>query len=129
MRIYSRKKLNKFVSRPTTASELQALGKAMGLDVQVDRASNFNNLDGSLLILNTDPYGPGRHWVAVNKNTMEYFDPYAYDRLSWIPSKYKEASKTKQLQSIDGKNCGPLCLAWLASGNEIYKQLNDMYIG
>lgn len=129
MRIYSRKKLNKFVSKPTTASELQALGKAMGLDVQVDRASNFNNLDGSLLILNTDPYGPGRHWVAVNKNTMEYFDPYAYDRLSWIPSKYKEASKTKQLQSIDGKNCGPLCLAWLASGDEIYKQLNDMYIG
>lgn len=129
MRIYSRKKLNNIVSKPTTASELQALGKAMGLDVQVDRASNFNNLDGSLLILNTDPYGPGRHWVAVNKNTMEYFDPYAYDRLSWIPSKYKEASKTKQLQSIDGKNCGPLCLAWLASGDEIYKQLNDMYIG
>ena len=45
MKIYSRKKLNNLVKRPTSASELKAIGKAMGLDIQVDRAINFDKLN------------------------------------------------------------------------------------
>ena len=124
-----KKKLNSLVKRPTSASELIALGKLMGIDVEVDRAINFHKTKKDYVILNTDPTGPGRHWVAVNKKTMQYFDPYAYDRLKEVPSKYKEASNTKQLQTINGQNCGPLCMAWLANGDSIYDTMYDTYRG
>ncbi len=128
MKIFE-KKLNSFVKRPTSSAELVAMGKAMGLDVEVDRAINFNNTTKDYLILNTDPTGPGRHWVAVNKKTKQYFDPYGYDRLKAVPSLYKEASLTKQLQSLNGNNCGPLCLAWLAYGDKIFDTMYDAYRG
>lgn len=124
-----KKKLNSLVKRPTSASELIALGKLMGIDVEVDRAINFHKTKKDYVILNTDPTGPGRHWVAVNKKTKQYFDPYAYDRLKEVPPKYKEASNTKQLQTINGQNCGPLCLVWLANGDSIYDTMYDTYQG
>lgn len=126
---FTSKKLNKLVNRPTTASELEALGKSMNLDIEADRAINFNKTTKDLLILNTDDFGAGRHWVAVNKKTKQYFDPYGYDKLKHIPKGYKLASTTKQLQSLNGKNCGPLCLAWLAYGDAVYENMKDVYRG
>ena len=84
------------------------------------------------IIINLDDYGGGTHWVACNTDKKLYFDSYAQLPPFGIPSSYKRSSTYKELQNIDGQNCGPLCCLWLyyinfKSNDEFYKLFKDVY--
>lgn len=133
----SRRKINKFAHlridphHSTSETQLKQLANEMGFDIQTGRITDLDKLTADKLILNTDKYGPGRHWVAVDRQKNEYFDPYAYDGFQEVPRNLKLASRSKQLQSLNAKDCGLLCLAWLANPvtENFMKQFEDVYYG
>ncbi len=133
----SRRKLNKLPhlrvdpSRATSESQLHDLANAMGMTIQTGRITDLPKLTGDKLILNLDHYGPGTHWVAIDRQKKEYFDPYSYERPKEVPRGLKIASGTRQLQSLDAKDCGLLCLTWLYAprSDEFMKMFKDVYHG
>lgn len=75
--------------------------------------------------------GESTHWTALYKPDKIYFDSYAQ-----LPPKiikdYKPASTIKEIESIDGQNCGQLCILFLyycnyKSKQEFYKLFKDLY--
>jgi len=84
------------------------------------------------IIINLDDFGNGSHWVCYSRTHNMYFDSYAQKAPLGIPKNAKMASQKKELQSIEGKNCGPLCCLWLyyinnKSNDEYYKLFKDVY--
>jgi len=129
--------IHELVKRPTSESDLINLAASMGMSIGVDRLVNIGKRNEELLVLNLDPHGSGTHWVACNftKKKPLYFDPYAFNKPKEVNS-FLEASKTKQLQSLQAKDCGPLCVLWLwytthyDDGNKrFYDEFKDVYRG
>lgn len=90
---------------------------------------NYNNF-----IINLDDFGTGSHWVAFNKNKKIYFDSYSLPPPT-ILKKYvtKVASNSKELQTFDAEDCGPLCCLWLyfinyRTNKEYYNLFKDIYL-
>ena len=76
--------------------------------------------------------GNSTHWVALYKPKKLYFDSYAQSPPTVVPKNYKMASTNKEIESMDGNNCGQLCLLWLyyvnfKSNDEYYKLFKDLY--
>jgi len=83
------------------------------------------------IIINLDNKGNGTHWVSCNKIKKIYFDSYAQPPPNVLKD-YKEASTSKQLQSISSADCGWLCSLWLyyinyKSNKEYYDLFKDVY--
>jgi len=84
------------------------------------------------IIVNYRDAPNGSHWVAINKTKKMYFDSYAQPMLPELSSRYKRSSTTKEIQSIDGSNCGQLSVLWLyytnfRSNEDFYKLFKDVY--
>ena len=84
------------------------------------------------IIINLDDFGGGTHWVACNTDKKLYFDSYAQLPPFGVPSSYKRSSTKKELQDVEGENCGALCCLWLyyinfKSNDEFYKLFKDVY--
>lgn len=130
--------IHDLVKRPTSETDLIDLARSMGMDIGVDRLVNIGKQTKDLLVLNLDPVGSGSHWIACNlikKDKPMYFDPYAFNKPKEVES-FLEASNTKQVQSLQAKDCGPLCVLWLYytshfdDGNKkFYDEFKDVYRG
>ncbi len=97
---------------------------------ELPRVLNQKKIDN--IVINLDSYGSGSHWVALCKTKKMYFDSYAQPAPSIVPSSYKLASQTKEVQSIAATDCGALCVLWLhyvnyKSNEDYYKLFKDVY--
>ena len=130
--------LNKLIINRTSDSDLLALGKKLGLHNLVVCAKSkvkgyLANPKISNIIFNlSDSDTGGTHWVALFKPKKMYFDSYAQDKPSIVPSNYKLASQNKEVQSMEAQDCGSLCLLWLhyvnfKSNEDYYKLFKDVY--
>lgn len=116
--------------------ELLDLGKKLGIKSFIvcskpDLKKNLKIYDNIIFNLSDDRFG-GTHWVAIMKPKKLYFDAYAQDKPSVVPQNYKCASTKKEVEAIDGNNCGQLCILWLyymnfKSNDKYYKLFKDVY--
>ena len=116
--------------------ELMDLCKKLGLKNYIvcskpDFKKNLKKYDNIIFNLSPLRYG-GTHWVCVNKPKKMYFDAYAQDKPTVVPSDYKLASSHKEIEAIDGQNCGQLCVLWLyyvnfKSNADYYRLFRDIY--
>lgn len=116
--------------------ELLDLGRKLGLTSFIvcskpDLKKNMKKYDNIIFNLSDDRYG-GTHWVCLFKPKKFYFDSFAQDMPSVVPKDYKCASTIKEIQAIDGQNCGQLCILWLyymnfRSNDEYYSLFKDLY--
>ena len=114
--------------------ELLDLGNKLGLQnlivcAKSDLPKYLSNKKIKNIIFNM---GNSTHWVALYKPKKLYFDSYAQAAPSIVPKNYKMASTNKEIESMDGNNCGQLCLLWLyyvnfKSNNEYYMKFKDLY--
>jgi len=114
--------------------ELLDLGKRLGLTKFVvcrkeDLPQYLSNKKVKNIIFNM---GDSTHWVALYKPKKLYFDSYAQPYPPTVPNTYKVASTNKEIESIDGSNCGQLCALWLyyvnyKSNDDYYKLFKDLY--
>ena len=84
------------------------------------------------IIINLDDFGGGTHWVACNTDKKLYFDSYSQPKPFGIPPSYKRSSTKKELQDVEGENCGALCCLWLyyinfKSNDKFYSLFRDVY--
>lgn len=84
------------------------------------------------LIINLDDYGGGTHWTFYSPEKNIYFDSYAQLPPFGIPKNAKLASTKKELQDVEGENCGALCCLFayyinFKTKNEFYKLFKDVY--
>ena len=124
-------------TKRTSIGDLYNLCDQLGLsNVFVGRANEvakaLANRHIQIIIFNLDDYGPGSHWVAISKPDKMYFDSYAQPAPTVVPSSYKVASQTKEIQSISSTDCGALCALWLyyvknKSNAEYYQRFRDVY--
>ena len=122
-------------NKRTSTLDLYKICNDLGIkDVKIIRKSDLKKTIPKYqnIIINLDDYGAGSHWVALNTSKKLYFDTYSQLAPFGVPSSYKRSSTKKELQSIEGKNCGPLCCLWLyyinnKSNDEFYKLFRDVY--
>lgn len=99
--------------RPTSDSELENLAKTMGFEIKTGRLKDIDKINSRFAVLNLDDYGPGTHWIAVDFKKKQTFDPYSnLQTREDIPRDLTQAYTRKQFQSLNDKDCGPLCVLW-----------------
>jgi len=84
------------------------------------------------IIINLDDFGNGSHWVFYSPEKNIYFDSYAQLPPFGIPKNAKLASTKKELQTVDGENCGALCCLFAYYLNyktkeQFYSLFKDVY--
>jgi hypothetical protein len=114
--------------------ELLDLGNKLGLQNLIvcsksDLPKYLSNKKIKNIIFNM---GNSTHWVALYKPKKLYFDSYAQPMPSVVPKNYKRSSTNKEIESIDGNNCGQLACLYLYYVNyktqdEYYKLFKDLY--
>lgn len=124
-------------TKRTSIGDLYNLCDQLGLsNVFVGRANEvakaLANRHIQIIIFNLDDYGPGSHWVSISKPDKMYFDSYAQPAPTVVPSSYKVASLSKEIQSISATDCGALCALWLyymknESNEAYYQRFKDVY--
>lgn len=117
-------------------SELLDLGKKLGIKSFIvcskpDLKKNLKIYDNIIFNLSDDRFG-GTHWCFLNKSKKIYFDAYAQDKPSVVPQNYKCASTKKEIEAIDGNNCGQLCCLFayyinFKNKEDFYKLFKDVY--
>ena len=74
----------------------------------------------------------GTHYVAVNNESKEYFDPLGVMPPEYIPKDYKN-NDNYTIQDMNNGHCGEYCVLWLyysnlGKSNEFFKLFKELYI-
>lgn len=137
------KKKNKLISdfhllrkSRTTADDLNKIADMLGFKIDyIGFGYNFplikNNSKLCILNLGNETIG-GTHYVAVNNETKEYFDPLGVMPPNYIPKNYKH-NNHYTIQDMDYGHCGEYCVLWLYYSNlgksdEFFKLFKQLYI-
>lgn len=96
-----------------------------------DLKENLKKYDNIIFNM-SDSSVNGTHWVFCSPKYKIYFDSYAQPKATIVPKSYKSASTKKEIQAIDGNNCGQLCVLFayylnFKSKEEFYKLFKDIY--
>ena len=104
----------------TTPEDLRKIARVLGFHIDyIGFGYNFPLIKDTsklcILNLGNDIIG-GTHWVAVNNETKEYFDPLGGPPPDYIPRDYKN-NNHHTYQNWRFAHCGQYCVLWLYYSN------------
>lgn len=101
----------------TTIKDLNNMADLLGFKINwIGFGDDFKESNGKLQILNLGNMKiSGTHWVAVNTESKEYFDPLGAPPDNYIPKNYKHYDLP--VQNMDYGRCGQYCVLFLYYSN------------
>lgn len=104
----------------TTPNDLRKIADMLGFDIDFIGYGNSyplikDNNKLSILNLGNSAIG-GTHWVAVNNESKEYFDPLGGPPPDYIPSNFKN-NNHHTIQNMNWGHCGQYCVYFLYHSN------------
>lgn len=105
----------------TTPEDLRKIANSLGFSIDyIGFGYNYPQIKDScklcILNLGNDLIG-GTHWIAVNNETKEYFDPLGAPVPDYIAKDYKH-NNHNGIQDMKWGHCGQYCVLWLYYSNK-----------